>query len=309
MANFDIEHVEQQQKVVSSPVSAFLAVFNAAEVYDFYSDLKAKGAKTIDIVSFQGAKFPCTVGIVIGSQGGEMEPFFHSTDGVLQDEQVYFLYGMPEDFLNPTVQPIAELCMSGVFSLSNPFDPKFVIGNKLQVEQSGGGVATGFPVLYGKRCGKLVKICQITFPFRALEASERLNSPLFHRVIDLAALNAMCEIFDCGLRDFHGLPVAMRRAGGDIDSTRYADYSQYRQLMHGHVDAALGHFIDARKDGFRYENVLRIVRALSLCSEIGVLPFAISRWLQILAAHQFTADEQARQFEIEMIRLVSQSPD
>ncbi|GAB1584246.1 hypothetical protein [Phyllobacterium phragmitis] len=309
MANFDTGDTKQPRESVRNPVGTFLAVFNAAETYDFYSDQKAKGTKTIDIVSFQGAKFPCTVGVVIGPQGGEIEPFFHSVEGVPQDEQVYFVYGMPEDFLNPTVQPIAELCMSGTFSLSNPFDPKFVIGNEFQARQSGGEAAIDFPVLYGKQCGRLVKICPITFPFKVLESSGRLNSPLFHRIIDLAALNAMCEIFDCGLRDFHGLPVAMRRAGGDIDSTQYASYSQYRQLLHEHVDAALGHFIDVHKDGFTYENVLRIVRALSLCAETGNLPFAISRWLQILAAQRFTADEQARQFEIEMTRLASQSPD
>lgn len=309
MANFDTGYAAQQQEGPRNPVGAFLAVFNAAEAYDFYSNQKAQGAKIIDIVSFQGAKFPCTVGIVIGAQGDEMEPFFHSTEGMPQDEEVYFVYGMSEDFLNPTIQPIAELCISGSFSLSNPFDPKFVIGNKFQVQQSNGQAVNGFPVLYEKKHGKLVKSYPITFPFTALEANERLNSPFFHRVIDLAALNAMCEVFDCASRDFHGLPVAMRRAGGDIDSRQYANYSQYRELLHKHVDAALGHFIDAHNDGFTYENVLRIVRALSLCAETGNLPFAISRWLQILAAHQFTADEKTRQFEIEMIQLASKSPD
>lgn len=307
MADFDTDEAALQQESVHKSLPGFLAIFNAAEAYDFYWKQKAKGAKIIDIVSFKGAAFPCTVGIFICPQKGEIESDFHSAWGVLQDEQVYFVYGMPKEFLDPTVQPIAELCISGAFSLSNPFDPKFVINNEIRSGQNSDEATLCLPVLYGKKGGRLVKIRPITFPFEVLESNKRLNSPLFQRIVDLAASNAMCEIFDYGLRDFHSLPVAMRRAGGDIDSKRYACYSQFRQRMHEHVVGALGHFIDAHTDEFAYENVLRIVRALSVSAETGNLPFALLRWSQILAGRRFTADEQARQFEIEMIRLASQS--
>ncbi|PRD41161.1 hypothetical protein C5748_23250 [Phyllobacterium phragmitis] len=305
----DKDAADGRHEGARNPAGGLLAMFNAVELYEFYVRQKGKGAQLLNIMSFQGAKFPCTVGIVIGSHNSGIEPFFQSEDGVPRDEHVYFVYGMPGDFLNPAIQPIAELCVSGAFSLSNPFDPKFVNGASHQASQGRSDAAIDVPVLYKKKDGRLVKVGPVTFPFDILRADERTHSPLFDRIVELAGLNAMCEIFEGGLRDFHGLPVAMRRAGGDIDSRNYESYSEYLDLLRGHVNVALRSFLDAHKNGFTYENVVRIVRALSLPVELGKLPFAVSRWPQILDTHQLSADEQARQFEIEMIRLASQSSD
>lgn len=303
-----MEEVANDHQERTNLRGGILAVFNASEAYDFYLRQKEIGINFINIVSFHGAKFPCTVGMVIDQESNGIGLILQLED-IPQDEHIYFIYGLQKDFLSPSTTPLVELCMSGAFSLSNPFDPALVNEANQRALQHRNGITAKYPVLYKKQGDKLIKIGPIRFQFEVLHTDERIDSVLFNRIVELAGSNAMCEIFNSGLKSFHALPNTMRRAGGDIDSTKYKSYSEFQNLLTGHVDAALRQFVGLWRNDFTYENAVRIVRALSLSAEVGKLSFSAIRWPQILSITQLSAEEQTRQFEIEVIRLATESQD
>ncbi|WEX08232.1 hypothetical protein [Chelativorans sp. AA-79] len=287
--------------------SEFLMIMNAVEAYDVYKSMQGTRG-LINLVSFRGARFPCTVGIVVDLDRKDGEFLSKIDDGLVSDDDFYFIGGALDDFTGALAEPLVELCATGSATSSNPFDPEVVIGARgARASAASGSTGACSRAVYRKQGERLVRSEPRGLVPVALGADARYGPdlPIFERVVELSVLNALCEVFEGGSRNFLGLPANMRRAGGDIDASRYSGYLDFKDMLHVRVHAAVQKFVDVHRDGFVYDNVMRLVRGFALAAEVGRLPCATDRLPQILEAGPLDADAKTRQFEIEIIKITS----
>ena len=112
------------------------------------------------------------------------------------------------------------------------------------------------------------------------------------RVIDLACLNAVAELFVEGEWKFIGAPDFIRMSAGVIKTSGYKDLNDLLCCDRPAVVEVVRSYVCTSESAVTYDNILRITRGIAISDEIGNVPFSLERWKQLLASTQLKATER-----------------
>ncbi len=280
------------------PVAPFLIVFNAAESFDAYRLAVKSKVRLVTMMSFPDATFPCTIGVAFDDWNELARNMCERSRG--------YVLSRAEKYLSDTSSgPRAEMLSNPQFTLNNPFDPISVAklamneSGNVAVEQPGGG---GMVQTFDGEAFSAIRPAGFDFSHHQYpkDIEGIRDNPDVGRVIDLACLNAIAELFVEGEWKFIGAPDVVRMCAGVIKSSNYKDFTGLAQRLTSPVTEIVGKYICYAAGSIQYDHIVRLARGVALSDEIDNVPLSLERWQQLLDAEQLGPTEKVRQFELEM---------
>jgi hypothetical protein len=281
-----------------APVPPFLIVFNAAESFGAYRLAMTSRLPLVTMMSFPGATFPCTIGVAFDDWNEPARTIYEKSGG--------YILSRAEKYLSDTSGgPLAEMLSNPQVTLNNPFDPIAVA--KLAMNESGNVAIEplgdgGMVQTFDGEAFSSIRSAGFDFSHHQYpkDVEGIRDNPDVGRVIDLACLNAIAELFVEGEWKFIGTPDFVRMCAGVIRSSNYKDFSDLVQRLTSPVTEIVGQYICYAAGSIQYDHIVRLARGVAISDEIDNVPLSLERWQQLLDAEQLGATEKVRQFELEM---------
>jgi hypothetical protein len=280
------------------PVAPFLIVFNAAESFDAYRLAVKSKVRLVTMMSFPDATFPCTIGVAFDDWNELARNMCERSRG--------YVLSRAEKYLSDTSSgPRAEMLSNPQFTLNNPFDPIAVTRSALN---EGGNVAgeppgdAGMVLTFDGEAFDSIRPARFDFSRNQyLKDIEGIReNPDMGRVIDLACLNAIAQLFIEGEWKFIGTPDFVRMCAGVVKSSNYKDFSDLVLRIKSPVTEIVRKYIFSAAGSIQYDHIVRLARGVAISDEIDNVGLSLERWQQLLDAEQLGPTEKVRQFELEM---------
>lgn len=282
----------------AEPVPPFLIVFNAPESFETYRLVVESKARLITLMSFPDDSFPCTIGVVFDE--------WNEFAGNICTQSGGYILSRAEKYLaDISGVPLAEMLSNPQFTLNNPFDPKAVLrgaADKRRVVANDaakdGGLVQTFdgeefsPARYGN-----FDFIHHQYP---KEVHGIRDNPDVDRIIDLACLNVVAQLFAEGEWKFVGAPDTVRMCAGVVNSSRYSGFADLSLRIRSPMIEIVEKYICAAAGSVHFGHILQLARGVAMSEENENIPLCLERWQQLLEAKQLGLIERVRQFELEM---------
>lgn len=276
------------------PIAPFLIVFNAGEYYEEYKLIAEGDTQFINIMSFSGAKFPCTIGVPF-EMWDERAQEFHARAG-----SGYIISGADQFLVDISDRPLAEMLAGIHLTLNNPFDPLLVERSASAAHES----RVGDPVILTFDGGRVYCAGRAFFNFTLLQYPKDVKAIQedvnLNRVVDLVCVNALAELFMEGGWMLKEAPDFIRVCAGVVKASNFDDFQEFSSHIKDNFKKLVLSHICSSCNFVIYDHILRIARGLAISHEIENVPFALERWSQLLGAKELNISERVRQFEMEM---------
>lgn len=279
-------------------VAPFLIVFNAAESFDAYRLVVESKVRFVTLMSFPGATFPCTIGVVLDDWNELARNIYKRSRG-------YILSRAGKYLADTSDAPFAEMLSNPQFTLNNPFDPVVVLRLAMDEGRDVAGDAgrdAGLVLTVDGEEFHCVHSAGFDFAHHRYpgEIDDTRENSDIGRIIDLACLNAIAQLFVEGEWKFVGAPDFVRMCAGVVNSSTYSGFADLVARTRAPMTEIVEKYICAATGSVQYAHVLQLARGVAISEESNNIPLCLKRWEQLLEAEQLGLTEKVRQFELEM---------